>query len=43
MDRYIYKLMVNDTWRTALGENLHNLFPPQATENYIKVIKKIIC
>ena len=33
MDRYLYKLMNNDNWRLALGENLYKLYPENAIPN----------
>jgi UDP-N-acetylglucosamine--N-acetylmuramyl-(pentapeptide) pyrophosphoryl-undecaprenol N-acetylglucosamine transferase len=42
MDRYLYKLMNNDTWRTALGENLYKLYPENAILNYQFLIKEIL-
>jgi UDP-N-acetylglucosamine--N-acetylmuramyl-(pentapeptide) pyrophosphoryl-undecaprenol N-acetylglucosamine transferase len=42
MDRYLYKLMNNDTWRIALGENLYNLYPENAVGNYQALIKEIL-
>ncbi len=42
MDRYLYKLMNNDVWRRALGDNLYNLYPENATRNYQALIKEIV-
>ena len=39
MERYLNKAMSNKELRYALGENLNNLFPKNAVDNYIKLIK----
>ena len=41
MDRYLQKLIRHKEVRTGAGENLHNLFPRHAVDNYIKLIKEI--
>ncbi len=42
MERYLEKIMTNKELRYALGENLHNLFPQNAVDNYIELIENIL-
>ncbi|MFA6253077.1 MAG: UDP-N-acetylglucosamine--N-acetylmuramyl-(pentapeptide) pyrophosphoryl-undecaprenol N-acetylglucosamine transferase [Patescibacteria group bacterium] len=42
MARYLEKLLNNNDLRNGLASNLHNLFPKQAIENYVEVIKKLL-
>ena len=36
------KIMTNKELRYALGENLHNLFPQNAVDNYIELIENTL-
>lgn len=42
MSRYLEKLLNNNDLRSGLASNLHNLFPKQAVENYVELIKKLL-
>ncbi|MDQ5938769.1 MAG: UDP-N-acetylglucosamine--N-acetylmuramyl-(pentapeptide) pyrophosphoryl-undecaprenol [Patescibacteria group bacterium] len=42
MERYLEKLLNSADLRQGVATNLHNLFPEQAMENYIKVIKSLL-
>lgn len=42
MDRYLDKLLVKEDLRQALGNNLYNLFPKNAINDYIILIDKIL-
>lgn len=42
MERYLQKLMENETLRRGLGENLYQLFPKNAVNDYIILINEII-
>ena len=42
MERYLNKAMSNKELRYALGENLNNLFPKNAVDNYIKLIENTL-
>lgn len=41
MDRYLQKLLRHKELRDGAGENLYNIFPHHAVDNYIKLIKDI--
>jgi UDP-N-acetylglucosamine--N-acetylmuramyl-(pentapeptide) pyrophosphoryl-undecaprenol N-acetylglucosamine transferase len=42
MERYLEKLLNSDDLRLGVATNLHKLFPEQAMENYIGVIKSLL-
>lgn len=42
MDRYLDKLLTKEDLRKALGNNLYNLFPQNAVNNYIIIIDQIL-
>ncbi len=42
MARYLEKLLNSADLRSGLASNLHNLFPKQAVENYVELIKKLL-
>lgn len=42
LERYLAKLTANEKLRKDLGNNLHQLFPKNPVDNYIKVIEDVI-
>ena len=42
MKRYLEKVMSNKELRYALGQNLANLFPQKAVDNYIELIENTL-
>lgn len=42
MHRYLSKLMSNDSLKDGLGNNLYQLFPKNAVDKYIKLIKEVL-
>ena len=42
MKRYLEKVMTNQELRYALGQNLANLFPQKAVDNYIELIENTL-
>ena len=42
MDRYLDKLLNKEDLRKALGDNLNNLFPQNAVNDYVILINQIL-